>query len=413
VNPPRAARLLAGCMSGTSADGIDTALLRFEGDYPDLSWELLAWRTDPLDEGLKREILRASDPRSALLVPTARLHTRLGEVYAEALRTLIRSAGLDADALTAVGLHGQTVFHDPRGGYGRASGDDPPEAGTTVQIGSAAVVAERLGCDVVGDFRSRDVAAGGEGAPLVPFADAILFRDTGKDRVMLNLGGIANLTWLPAGRGVEGVTGFDTGPGVMVMDALVRAGDSRLPFDLDGGLARTGKVIPDLLEEWLAHPFLRRSPPKSTGREDFGEEFAHRVMESGYGRHSLSDLVRTAVEFTVESIVGACGEHLPPDGEGSGDREIIVAGGGTRHPVMMECLTERFNPHLIRTSDELGLPVDAREAAAFALLADAFLQGVPANLPAVTGAIHPVVLGGLVPGPRRPLTTGTGEGGTA
>jgi len=398
-------------MSGTSGDGIDTALLRFEGDYPDLSWELLAWRTDPFDEALKRDILLASDPRSALLVPTARLDTRLGEAYSEALGLLIRTADLDRGGLTAVGLHGQTVFHDPRGGFGRVSDDDPPAAGVTVQIGSAALVAERFGCDVVSDFRSRDVAAGGEGAPLVPFADAILFRDNGIDRVMLNLGGIANLTWLPAGRGIEGVTGFDTGPGVMVMDALVRSGRSGMPFDQDGGLARTGQVIPDLLEEWLVHPFLSRSPPKSTGREEFGEDFTRLALEIGKGRHTLPDLVRTAAELTVESIVRACEEHLPAGGDGSGDREVIVAGGGSRNPVLMERLAERFDPIPLLRSDVAGMPVDAREAAAFALLADAFLLGVPANVPAVTGAGHPVVLGNLVPGPRRPLMFRSETGG--
>ncbi|MFC1595609.1 anhydro-N-acetylmuramic acid kinase, partial [Gemmatimonadota bacterium] len=282
--------------------------------------------------------------------------------------------------------------------------------GVSLQVGSAAVVAERLGCDVISDFRSRDVAAGGEGAPLVPFADAVLFRDPAIDRIMLNVGGIANLTWLPSGRGIDGVIGFDTGPGVMVIDGLVRSGDSGMRFDRDGTLARSGEIIPDLLQEWLSHPFLLRTPPKSTGREEFGDEFTDTVLHARGNDFSLPDLVRTAVEFTVESIARACETHLPPGSGSAGDREIIIAGGGARNPVLMESLTGRFVPIPIRPSDELGLPTDAREAVAFALLADAFLMGVPANVPAVTGARHPVMLGSLVPGPRRPLTAGAGEG---
>jgi len=397
-------------MSGTSADGIDTALLRLEGDYPDISWELVASRTDPFAEDLRNEILLAARPETALLARSAHLHTRLGEVYAEAVRSLIRSAGINESDLAATGLHGQTVFHDPRGEYGRLPGDDPAPAGVSVQIGSAAIVAERLGCDVISDFRSRDVAAGGEGAPLVPFADAVLFRSPGIDRIILNIGGIANLTWLPAGRGIDGVTGYDIGPGVMVIDSLVRSGTSGMRFDTDGLLAREGEVIPDLLEQWLTHPFLLRTPPKSTGREEFGDAFTGAVLQARRDDHPLPDLVRTAVEFTVESIARACEMHLPEVGGDTGNQEIIIAGGGARNPVLMESLAGRLAPVPIRPSDDLGLPIDAREAVAFALLADAFLMGVPSNVPAVTGAGHPVVLGSLVPGPRRPLTTGAGEG---
>ena len=410
MSSPRAARLLAGCMSGTSADGIDTALLLLEGDYPDIAWKLVASNTTPFEEDLTREILLVARPESALLIRGARLHARLGEAYAEAVRSLVDSAGISASDLTAVGLHGQTVFHDPRGEYGRLPECDPPFNGVSLQIGSAAVVAERLGCDVISDFRSRDVAAGGEGAPLVPFADAVLFRNPAIDRIMLNVGGIANLTWLPAGSGTDGVTGFDTGPGVMVIDSLVRSGSPGMRFDRNGMLARTGEVIPDLLDEWLAHPFLLRPPPKSTGREEFGEEFTGAVLNAWRDNHPLPDLVRTAVEFTVESIARACEAYLPPGGGGVSDREVIIAGGGARNPILMERLTRRLAPVPIRPSDELGLPADAREAVAFALLADAFLNGIPANIPAVTGARHPVVLGSLVPGPRRPLTAGMEEG---
>ncbi|MFC1500036.1 anhydro-N-acetylmuramic acid kinase [Candidatus Zixiibacteriota bacterium] len=406
----RAARLLAGCMSGTSADGIDTALLRLEGDYPDISWELLASRTDPLPEDLRNEILLAAHPETSRLDRSARLHVRLGEAYAVAVESMVVDAGYRVSELAGTGLHGQTVFHDPRGVYGRLPEEDPDTAGVSIQIGSAAVAAERLGCDVISDFRSRDVAAGGEGAPLVPFADAIFFRDSGIDRIMLNIGGIANVTWLPTGRGIDGVTGFDTGPGIMVIDGLIRSGAPGMSFDIDGMIAEKGVVITDLLEELLTHPFLLRTPPKSTGREEFGAIFTDMAIWAGREVHPLADLVRTAVEFTVESIARAIETHVPQVHGDPGSREIIIAGGGARNPVLMESLAERLAPLPIRLSDELGLPIDAREAAAFALLADAFLMGVPANIPAVTGAERSVVLGNLVPGPRRPLHAGAGKG---
>lgn len=402
VGESRHVRLLAGCMSGTSADGIDTALVRLEGDPLAPSWEITAFRTDPFSSQLREQILAAAAADSTTILHGAYLHAQLGEAYAEALQSLLDQAGIPPGDVDGIGLHGQTVFHDPEGRFPftTAPGEVQAEAcPVSLQLGSAAVVAERLGCDVVHDFRSRDVAAGGQGAPLVPYADAVLLRSSDNDRVAQNIGGIANLTWLPAGHGLDGVIGFDTGPGNMVLDGLVRrgTGESRT-FDTDGELAREGKIIPELLDTWLSHPFLSRDPPKSTGREDFGDPFVEAVWDRWGKKYPLADLVATAVEFTAESIARAYGRFLPQVGA---DWEVVVSGGGARNPVLMERLSRRLAPARLMVSDELGLPVDAKEAVAFALLADAFLMGVPAGIPAVTGARKPSVLGSLVPGRGR------------
>ena len=379
------ARLVAGVMSGTSGDGIDTALLRLDGDPQAPAWELLGFRTDPYTPDLAEEVLAAADREDLDIAATASLHVRLGRAYARALGNLIEQTDVAPHELDAVGLHGQTILHDPEG--------DPP---VSVQIGSAAEVAEALGCDVVSDFRSRDLAVGGQGAPLVPFADAALLRSSSNERVALNIGGIANVTWLPAGSGIEGVSGFDTGPGNMVMDGLVRLGTGgKQAFDVDGELARRGQVVPELLETWLQHPFFERKPPRSTGREMFGRSFVMEVWEKHGTQVPLADLVATAAMLTVESIARACERFLPT---AAGDRQVIVGGGGARNPRLMELLSERLDPSAVIPSDACGIPVDAREAIAFALLAYAFLNGVPANLPAVTGADRSVLLGSLTPG---------------
>ncbi len=406
---PGGVRLLAGCMSGTSADGIDTALLQLDGPPLVPRWRILALRHDPFSETVRGQILAAVRPGSARLVEVARLHSLLGGLYADSLAGLLADAGVPGSDLTAVGLHGQTVYHDPR---------PEPDAsaagrGLSVQIGSAAVVAERLGCDVVFDFRSRDIAAGGEGAPLVPYADAVLLRRPDTERIVLNIGGIANCTWLPAGRGLDGVSGFDIGPGNVIMDGLVRLGSGgEHHCDRDGGLAGRGTVLPDLLIGWLAHPFFALPPPRSTGRETFGADFVETVWQREGARASLPDLVRTALEFTVETIAEACARWLPaPDP--ARRRELIVSGGGARNPVLMQRLSKRLAPMPVADSGAYGLPVEAKEAVAFALLADAFLHGVPAGLPAVTGAKRACLLGALVPGRGRVLLTPALPGGAA
>jgi anhydro-N-acetylmuramic acid kinase len=374
-------------MSGTSADGVDTALVRLEGDPLAPEWEVVAYDTLPFSTEIRSEILAAAAD-SLNVSGIAHLHVQLGDVYSDALNTLMKEAGISGSEIEAVALHGQTVFHDPDGEV-------------SLQLGSAAVVAQALGCDVVYDFRSRDLAAGGEGAPLVPYADAVLLRDSERNRIAQNIGGIANLTWLPAGRGLEGIAGVDTGPGNMVIDGLVQRGTgSEKSFDAGGELAAEGEAVEELLESWQAHPFLHRQPPKSTGREEFGAPFIDDVWNRWGTVYPLTDLIATAVEFTVESIAFSIEQFLPSRDR---DLDMIVSGGGARNPVLMERLAARIAPARLILSDDLGLPVDAKEAVAFALLADAFLLGVPSGIPAVTGAREAVVLGSLVPGPNRVL----------
>jgi anhydro-N-acetylmuramic acid kinase len=384
-------------MSGTSLDGVDAVLLRLEGPVLGPQWRLLAHHHEPFPDALRERLARVVRPRAGLR-RTARLHIALGEHYAAVLRLLLEQAGIEPGQVSAVGLHGQTVYHAP----------DGPEP-VTFQIGSAAVVAERTGLAVVHDFRSRDVAAGGQGAPLVPFADAVLLRRADRERITLNLGGIANLTWLPAGQGTDGVTGFDTGPGNLVLDGLVRRGTGgERTCDRDGRLAASGSVIAPLLEEWLAHPFLARRPPRSAGREQWGDGFVGAVWESWGARRPLADLLATAAAFTIESVSRAVAAFLPPPAE---SRQVVVAGGGARNPILLEGLRRRMAPAETLLSDDLGLPAEAREAAAFAVLADAHLYGVSAVLPAVTGAGRATVPGSLIPAalPSRPA----GERGEA
>lgn len=384
-------------MSGTSADGIDTTLMRLAGDPRSPDWTLLAHRTRPFSDILREEILQAVQAESFSASRTARLHVRLGESYASVLERLALDSGVAPHELDAIGLHGQTIFHDSDGPYP-----------VSLQIGSAAVVAEALGCDVIHDFRSRDIAAGGKGAPLVPFADAALLRHPDFDRIALNIGGIANLTWLPAGSGLEGVTGFDTGPGNMVMDGLLARGSSgSRRYDEEGKLARSGNVVPDILDEWLSHPFFEIEPPRSTGREEFGAPFLDRAWKKWGESVSLPDLLATAAQLTVETIAQGCERHLP--GVGMID-EVIVSGGGVGNARLMELLSDRLAPARVATSDAHGLPSDSKEAVAFALLAYAFKMEVPANVPAATGADRPVILGSLVPGGAG---TGSGSDGTA
>lgn len=371
-------------MSGTSADGADVVLVRFDGTPTAPRWDLLVHHSTPYPDELRARVLEAASREEATLREAARLGVGLGRFYAEALDRAMEQAGIPSSEVAAAGIHGQTLFHDP-------SGSEP----VSVQAGCAAVVAEHTGLDIVHDLRSRDVAAGGEGAPLVPFADAALLRRPDRPRAALNLGGIANITWLPSGEGTGGVIAFDVGPGNMLLDAIARraSGGERL-MDTDAGLASSGRVCQDLLEEWLEHPFFARRPPRSTGRETFGEFFLDPAWERFGDRPA--DLAATAAALTAEATARAVRDYLPV--EESTALEVICSGGGVRHPVLMAELGGRLTPARPIPSDRVGIPPLAKEAMAFALLAWAHLEGVPAGIPAVTGARRAVLLGSLTPG---------------
>ncbi len=382
-------RLVVGLMTGTSADAVDAVLVRFHGDALAARHRVLAYRETPLDEGLRREILDVASAVTLEPERLMRLDAALGECYADVVNDLLRTAGVSARDVAAIGSHGQTVRHLPRAaGAGRA---------LTLQLGSASVLAERTGIAVVSDFRTRDTAAGGEGAPLVPVADWWLFRSTTESRVLLNLGGMANVTHLPANTGLEGVTAFDTGPGNAVLDGLIGDATGGLARHDDGGRrAAAGRAHEGLLSELLADPFFALPPPRSTGRERFGAGYAARLREIADPLGlSLEDALATAVELTARTVADAIREFLEPRG---GVDAVYASGGGVRNPTLMRALAKRLEPLRLERLDTLGVDADAKEALAFALLAHVTLCGAPGNVTAATGARHPVVLGHVTPG---------------
>lgn len=382
---------VAGLMSGTSLDGLDAVVLQVSGLEPArLEVQVLGFRSAAYGDELRARLRGAISAGSA--AELARLHVELGEAFAEGLRACLDACGLEPGDLSAVGSHGQTFWHDP---------PTPSSRGASLQLGCAATLAERVGVPVVSDLRSRDLAAGGHGAPLVPWADWVLFRRKDRGRALQNLGGMGNVTFLPAGGendGPQGVQAFDTGPGVALVDgAARRASRGREPWDLDGARAARGRPDEAVLEELLEDPFFREPPPRSTGRERFGEEY----LDGLVGRldpgttGEWDDVLATLTELTARSVARSYRDFLPAGGVD----EVVLTGGGARNPTLVRALEKELAPLPVRTGAvALGMDPDAREAAAFALLAWAHLQGVPGNVPAATGARGLRVLGSLTPG---------------
>ncbi|HET6205061.1 MAG TPA: anhydro-N-acetylmuramic acid kinase [Planctomycetota bacterium] len=363
----RGERLVAGVLSGTSADGVSVALVRIRGAGPGAEVRVVRTGARRYPRGLAAALLRAPFLEAPEI---ARLSLAVADAFAAAVRGSTRGGS----RLDLVGSHGQTIFH------GGASG--------TLQIGEGDRIAERLRVPVVSDFRQRDVAAGGEGAPLTPYADFVLFGGRA-GRAVLNLGGIANLTIL--GRSLEEVRGFDTGPANMVSDGLVAAAGGKKRFDAGGRLALRGRVLGDLLRWMLAHPFVRRRPPKSTGREEFGEPFLRALLQRA-PRARPEDLLATAAEFTAATVALSIKRFLPARLRPS---EILVAGGGVRNAALLRALRRRLAPASVRSTAVAGIDPLAREAVAFAILANDAVAGLPTSLPAVTGARRAVTLGKL------------------
>jgi len=381
-------RLLVGLMTGTSADAVDAVLVRLKGDGLSATHEVLAELETPLESDLRAEVLAVASAKSLEPERIMRLDAALGELYAESVRQVAGQAGVKLASIAAIGSHGQTVRHVPRANGARA---------LTLQLGSAPILAERTGVTVVSDFRRRDTAAGGEGAPLVPIADWWLFRSERESRVLLNLGGMANVTWLKKGGTLADVVAFDTGPGNAVLDGLVRAGTRGLArHDESGGLAASGRAHEALLEELLADPFFSRPPPRSTGRESFGEAYAERLADLAESLGiTLEDALATAVELTAVSIERAVRDFLLPHGKVD---VLYASGGGVRNVTLMMALRRRLEGIRVERLDELGVSSGIKEALAFAFLAHLTLCGEPGNVPGATGAKHPVVLGSITPG---------------
>ncbi len=380
--------IVAGVMSGTSADGINVALVRIvaragRAGTPGLHFKFLAHGEYPYPKEVRRAVLAAMNAAEASVADLARLNFLLAELYADAILTTQRRFRLKAEL---IGCHGQTLYHqgEPARFLGR-------KLAVTWQTGEGAVLAARVGVPVVSDFRPADIAAGGKGAPLVPFLDYLLYRDERVGRVVQNIGGIANLTAIPAGASPEQVIAFDTGPGNMVIDAVTERLFGK-PYDRDGRIAASGAVLDRVVAEVLRAAFFRHKPPKTAGREEFGREFVRAFLRR-CGRADKRDIVATATALTARSISGALRRFVVRRRRAYG--EFIVSGGGARNPTLLARLANDLRELglRIRSSDEFGLPSEAKEAAAFALLAYQTWNREPSNVPSATGARSPAVLG--------------------
>ena len=382
---------VVGLMSGTSMDGIDAALVEIGGRPPRLTLNLLAFQTTPYARELRERLLRLASGAPLPIDETCRLNARLGEEFAAAALRVIRRADVAKSHVALIGSHGQTVCHLP----------EPEREGrwwgrSTLQLGEPSIIAERTGIATIADFRPRDQAAGGHGAPLTPYLHDVLFRHPARGRVVVNIGGISNLTYLKPGGGAKSILAFDSGPGNMLLDGIVRERTrGRLSMDVGGRLAGRGRLCPPLLARLMAHPYLRRQPPKTTGREAFGLH----AMRPRFGRYwttlSTADLLATATAFTAQSIALHCERFIKKRGPID---DVIVGGGGSRNPVLMRQLQAALPTARVGMMEAYGYDSRAIEAMAFALLAYEALHGRPNNVPAATGAKRSVVMGKLVPG---------------
>jgi anhydro-N-acetylmuramic acid kinase len=375
--------ICVGLISGTSLDGIDVAVCRIDGHAQELTIDLLAFDTIAYPDAIRAELLRLYDDQQNAVARVCALNVVVGEAFADAAMHVLVGAGIDGDLIEVIGSHGQTIWHQPEA--------DPENAllvPSTLQIGEASVIAAKVGAPVMGDFRVADMAVGGQGAPLAPYLDWAIFSDPTLNRCVQNIGGIGNVTWVPAGGRLDEVIAFDTGPGNMLMDALVtRLTNGEQTYDRNGEIGATGEVDYDLLAELMRDPYLDEQPPKSTGREYYGTEMVEEIL----ARHRLdANLIATATAFTAHSIADQYGRFLPgqPD-------EVYVNGGGARNPLLMRMLADALDGPTVRTTDELGVNADAKEAMAFALMAHDSLAGLPTNIPGATGASRAVILGKL------------------
>jgi anhydro-N-acetylmuramic acid kinase len=389
----KAMRVL-GMMSGTSADGIDVALVRISGAPPDVSAQLEAHHHVPFRPSVRETVLRIANGAPTTTAEISELDFTLGEELARAALSASKKWNIPMREISLIGSHGQTVFH--LGSSARFQGK--VRAPSTLQIGEINVIAERTGVTTVGDFRPADMAAGGQGAPLVPFVDYLLYRDAEMGRAALNIGGIANVTVIPGGAKPTDIFAFDTGPGNMVIDALVeQVTRKRASYDRNAHIALSGRTIPELLLRLMREPYLRKKPPKSAGREQFGQPYARELLAWGHRHHAgPADIVRTATVFTALSIADAFRRLILPRTEVD---ELVVTGGGAKNPLIMAQLAAAIPGIEIVPPTHFGVPPEAKEAFAFAALAYETYHGRPSNVPSATGARHPVVLGKIAHAP--------------
>ncbi|ARU62871.1 anhydro-N-acetylmuramic acid kinase [Tumebacillus avium] len=378
-----------GLMSGTSVDGIDVAVVEITGAPPELAVSVVHFETVPFSDEVRRRIFRLFDPEQATVPELSTMNFLLGHVFADATLLALRNAGISPQDVSFIASHGQTIYHSPVPEL-----IDGHEVTSTLQIGEASVIAEKTGITTISDFRVRDMAAGGQGAPLVPFVDKLLFTSLDVGRIAANIGGIANLTVLPAG-GTSDPLGFDTGPGNMIIDGLVQkiTGGAQ-HYDRDGELAAKGRVNEAFLAKWLELPYFAARPPKSTGRELFGAQCVEAWWREGQAAGlSPEDLVRTATEYTARTFADAIKRFVLPEYTVS---EMFIGGGGAYNPALMDSIRAHLPGLKIQQQEATGIPGDAKEAVCFAVLGYECYHQRPNNLPSATGAARPVVMGKVV-----------------
>ena len=382
-------RHVVGMMSGTSVDGVDAALVEISGTDSEPKVKLLAFENKPDPPQVREKIFSLFTPANATVDKVGYMNFLLGEIYAKSALSVIEKAGMKPEEIDVIGSHGQTIWHAPI----PESPDGIPVA-YTVQIGEGSVIAERTGILTVSDFRVADMAAGGQGAPLVPFSEYLLYRREKETILLQNIGGIGNMTVMPAGAKPRDVFAFDTGPGNMIIDAVISAvTGGEKTYDAGGETAAKGKVCNALLDILKEEPYYRQSLPKTTGREHFGVQYTEKIL-SWWKENPIpvEDLLATVTDLTAYSIADAYERYVLPKYRAS---EIIVGGGGSYNATLLRFMKERFAPHgvAVRTQEDLGLSSDAKEAVAFALMADCCMRGKANTLPSVTGAEHPAVMG--------------------
>ena len=391
--------LCIGMISGTSVDGIDVALVEIDGTGQKATIRTVGFGTVPYPQEVRDELLGLYEDQEDAVARLCSLNFVVGQCFADAAVAMCERHGVEPASLHVIGSHGQTVWHQPA--------EDPAlplSMPSTLQIGEPSVIAADTGAPVVADFRVADMAVGGQGAPLAPYLDWAVFGDATRNRCVQNIGGIGNVTWVPAGGDRDGVIAFDTGPGNILIDALVTLlTDGAEMFDRDGAYAAQGQVDESMLHHLMDDPYLAQEPPKTTGRELYGMRLARAWVEDrelpsdaltgrdDAARQSACDLIATVTAFTAESIADAYRRFLPamPD-------DVLVNGGGSRNPTLMRMLEERLGGIPVQPTDVAGIDADAKEAIAFALMAHDSLAGLPTNIPGATGAKRAVPLGKVV-----------------
>ena len=385
-------RNVIGLMSGTSCDGIDACLVKITGNGLSTEIDIIEFETYPYKKEIRESIFDTSKKQTGTVDKVCQLNFTLGKLFADAARQIAGKSSIPISDIDVIGSHGQTIYH-----ISSLKEKADRKVRSTLQIAEPSVIAQETGVTTVGDFRTRDIAAGGEGAPLVPYADFILFGKDGIGRAVQNIGGIANVTFLPAGCSINEIIAFDNGPGNMIIDRFAEIiTEGKLKYDKDGELASKGKLNQDLLERLCSHPYLSIPPPKSTGREDFGIQFSDNLYEE-LKRDNVDflDTITTVTVFTAKSISDSYRKYIQPSYKLS---EVVMSGGGVYNPILFQFLKEYLENINIRKVEEFGIPSDAKEALAFAILANETICGNPGNVPSATGARERVVLGKIIPG---------------